>query len=203
MHDPAGNRETHWAELRSQHGGVDEIPLPERVPGRLWLCGKRFIGPDPEAAVEYVGADAVVCLNEEHELERYPGYIEWLKTQPAKRVLWWPTPDLHAPSQSTAAELLDELRERLDTGERLLIHCGGGIGRAGTIAAALLIMMGEATAEAVARVRAHRPLGGPEAGAQTELLEWLSARHSRQNGVDVGQVMDGLVNDVSRHPGDR
>lgn len=203
MHEPSRNREPHWAELRSRHGGVDEIPLPEGVPGRLWLCGKRFIGPDPEAAVEYVAADAVVCLNEEHELERYPGYIEWLKAQPTERLLWCPIPDLHAPSQSTAAELLDELRGRLDAGERFLIHCGGGIGRAGTIAAGLLIMMGESPAEAVARVRAHRPLGGPEAGAQTELLEWLSTRHPRQDGVDVGQVMDGLVNDVSRHPRDR
>jgi protein-tyrosine phosphatase len=185
VRDPGGESETHWAELRSRHGGVDEIPLPETVPGRLWLCGKRFIGPDPEAAMEYVGADGVVCLNESHELDRYPGYIEWLKSQPGERVVWRPIPDLHAPSGDSAVELFDELSRRLHSGRRLLVHCGGGIGRAGTIAAGLLITMGETPADAVRHVRAHRPLGGPEAGAQAELLDWLFARRSGENPVDV------------------
>ena len=39
-----------WPSGRGRDGGIDEIPLPG-VPGRLWLCGKHFIGPDVEAAV--------------------------------------------------------------------------------------------------------------------------------------------------------
>jgi len=49
-------------------GGIDEIPLPPLARGRLWLCGKHAIGPDPDGLLERVGADGVVCLNEEHEL---------------------------------------------------------------------------------------------------------------------------------------
>lgn len=57
------------------NGGIHEIPLPT-LPGRLWLCGKHFIGPDPEVAVQRVNADHVVCLVQEHELEgRYDNYI--------------------------------------------------------------------------------------------------------------------------------
>ena len=41
---------------RWRDGGVYEIPLPVRN-GRLWLCGKHFIGPDPEGAMASVGAD--------------------------------------------------------------------------------------------------------------------------------------------------
>ena len=178
----AGGPGAHWAEERSRHGGVDEIPLPPPVPGRLFVCGKQFIGPDPEAALAYVGATTVVCLNEEAELAtRYPGYVAWLRVQPPSRVVWWPIPDLGAPKPEEALELVGQLRHRLDSGERLLLHCGAGIGRAGTMAAALLVTLGSAPEEAIDHVRIHRLLAGPEAGAQTELLFWL-AEHVRAAG---------------------
>jgi len=43
-------------------GGIHEIPLPPPARGRLWLCGKHAIGPDPDALMARVGADTVVCL---------------------------------------------------------------------------------------------------------------------------------------------
>jgi protein-tyrosine phosphatase len=165
----------HWAEERSNHGGVDEIPLSAGTPGRLWLCGKHFIGPNPEAALAYVDGTAVVCLNEPNELDRFPHYVEWLRSQPATRVLWWPIPDLYVPDRDAAPQLFEQLRSRLGEGQRLLMHCGAGVGRAGTIAAGILVTMGETPRDAVARVRAHRPMGGPEAGPQTEFLYWLWA----------------------------
>jgi protein-tyrosine phosphatase len=169
--------EMHWASNRSNHGGVDEIPLSAGTPGRLWLCGKHFIGPDPELALSYVDGTAVVCLNEPKELDRYPNYLDWLMSQSAARALWWPIPDLDAPDRDAAPQLFTELRSRLGDGQRLLMHCGAGIGRAGTIAAGLLVTMGEAPQDAVARVRAHRPMGGPEAGRQTDFLYWLWEEH--------------------------
>ena len=54
---------------RSLNGGVDELPLPE-IPGRLFLCGKHFIGPDPVAATARIGATTVVCLNQRYEQVR-------------------------------------------------------------------------------------------------------------------------------------
>jgi protein-tyrosine phosphatase len=88
-------------------------------------------------------------------------------------VLWWPVPDLYVPDTDTALDLFDQLRRRLDAGESLLMHCGAGIGRAGTIAAGLLVTFGMTPQEAIAHVRAHRPMGGPEAGPQTEFINWL------------------------------
>lgn len=153
------------------------MPLPGGVDGRLWLCGKHFIGPDPETALSQVGATTVVCLNEPAELtSRYPDYVEWLRSNQPTRALWWPIPDLHAPDLANAVDLLDELRSRLRSGQILLLHCGAGIGRAGTVAAGLLITMGLSPEAAIAHVAAHRPMAGPEAGAQTELLEALSGR---------------------------
>ena len=163
---------------RWRDGGADEIPLPIG-PGRLWLCGKHYVGPDPEAALARVGATTIVCLSEAHELaDRYPTYVAWLEANQPGQALWHPIPDLHAPNADVAAVLVDELRRRLSDGDTLLVHCGAGIGRAGTVAAALLITLGVPLEDAVARVRAHRPMAGPEAGAQTDLLEHLATRRS-------------------------
>lgn len=165
-----------WPDDRSRHGGVDEVPLPHGA-GRLWLCGKHYVGPDAEAAMAGVGATTIVCLNERRELaDRYPAYVEWLERNRPARALWHPIPDLHAPPLEEVDGLLDELHRRLDGGEGLLLHCGAGIGRAGTIAAALLVTMGVSAAEAVATVAAHRPMAGPEAGAQADLLDALARR---------------------------
>jgi protein-tyrosine phosphatase len=145
----------------------------------LWLCGKHFVGPDPDAAMAAVGATTVVCLSEVHELsDRYPGYVAWLGVNVPRRAVWFPIPDLHAPDEQQAGALIAELRRRIGAGETLLVHCGAGIGRAGTLAAALLIALGVPLDDAVARVRSHRPMAGPENGAQTELLQLLDERRS-------------------------
>lgn len=171
-----------WPGPRGRHGGVDELTLPPALAaGRLWLCGKHYVGPDPEAALSAVGASGVVCLNERHELaDRYPRYVRWLEVQPSARALWQPMPDLGAPSIDVARALLAELWARLVRGEHLLLHCGAGIGRAGTVAAGLLVLDGATPAAAVATVAAHRPMAGPEAGPQEELLQRLAGH----GGVD-------------------
>jgi protein-tyrosine phosphatase len=160
-----------WPADRSRDGGIDEIPLPEGQPGRLFLCGKHAIGPDPEALLARVGATTVVCLNETYELDgRYPDYVAWLAANAPARATHHPIADLHAPGVDDLSALVDQLRKRLDAGEGLVVHCGAGIGRSGTIAVALLVSMGVALEEALATVRAHRPMAGPEVGAQSEVL---------------------------------
>jgi protein-tyrosine phosphatase len=153
---------------------VDEVPVPLEG-GRLWLCGKHFVGPDPAAALRATGATTIVCLCERHEIEaRYPDYAEWLRAVAPEQAVWHPVPDLGAPSLADARVLLDDLRRRLAGGAGLLVHCGAGIGRAGTVAAALLMTMGLSADDALRRVADHRPMAGPEAGAQRTLLTQLA-----------------------------
>lgn len=155
-------------------GGIHEIPLPPSATGRLWLCGKHAIGPDPEALMASVDADVVVCLNEEDELvERYPGYVAWLRAQPAERVVWFPIPDLHAPMLTQFAPVLTDLVDRVVAGARVIVHCGAGIGRAGTTAVAVLVSLAVPLDEALERVRRHRPAAGPEVGSQLDLVREL------------------------------
>ncbi len=123
-----------------------------------------------------VHATTVVCLNQQRELvDRYPQYVNWLHLQPVERAVWFPIPDLDAPPMHSAISLVDDLRQRVDQGHTLLVHCGAGIGRAGTVAAGLLMRMGEPRDVALAAVAAHRPMAGPEAGAQRELLHLLES----------------------------
>ncbi len=66
------------------------------------------------------------------------------------------TPDaaFEAAWQATGTTLRGKLRQ----GGRLLLHCAGGLGRSGTIAARLLVELNEATPEgAILAVRAARP----------------------------------------------
>jgi protein-tyrosine phosphatase len=163
---------------RSLDGGIDEIPLMRAAPvGRLFLCGKHVVGPDPQAALAHAGASTVVCLNEAHELDdRYPHYVAWLHTERHRQAVWFPIPDLHAPPVIAMERLLDDLLGRLHAGEHLLVHCGAGIGRAGTTAVGVLLRLGWDLDDALVHVRRHRPLAGPEAGEQLRLVRELDER---------------------------
>jgi protein-tyrosine phosphatase len=56
----------------------------------------------------------------------------------------------------------------------MLVHCAAGIGRAGTTAAAICMMLGFDMDDALKHVRMHRPMAGPEAGTQLQFIEELA-----------------------------
>lgn len=160
-----------WPRGRSVDGGIDEIPLPASVAGRLWLCGKHAIGPDPERLLEATGATTVVCLTQRSELaDRYPDYVRWLDGQQPERATWFPIHDLGAPPLAEYLVLVERVRAHLAAGTGVVAHCAAGLGRAGTLAVAVLMHAGRERSAALAHVAAHRPMAGPEAGAQAELL---------------------------------
>lgn len=65
-----------------------------------------------------------------------------------------------------------ELHNILDKGENVLIHCRCGIGRAGTVAALMLIERGMTAENAILAVRKVRP-GAIENSEQEEYLRTL------------------------------
>ena len=89
--------------------------------------------------------------------------------------LWFPIPDLHAPPLDDLRPLLAEIGRRLAAGGHVLVHCGAGIGRAGTVAVCVLMQHGQSRDDALAHVADHRPMAGPEVGAQRELVDELAA----------------------------
>ncbi|GIL51567.1 hypothetical protein Vafri_7535 [Volvox africanus] len=70
-----------------------------------------------------------------------------------------PIIEMAAPSNvSQAASVVDAVADRLQDGRTVVMHCKGGVGRAGMMAACVLVRLGVriGPAEAIAAVRQHR-----------------------------------------------
>ncbi|PJI52647.1 protein-tyrosine-phosphatase [Methylobacterium radiotolerans] len=69
----------------------------------------------------------------------------------------FPIPDVNVPSDPAAFHaLVLDLHARLHAGETVVVHCLGGLGRSGMLAACLLVQSGMTAADAIALVRRCR-----------------------------------------------
>jgi ADP-ribosyl-[dinitrogen reductase] hydrolase len=121
------------------------------------------------AAIEAWGARMVVTLVENREFEAY-GVADFAAAIRSRRFDWihLPIADMQIPGGAFAAAWDRhgaELIARLKAGEPVLLHCAGGFGRTGMMAARLLVEFGIAPSAAIAAVRAARP-GTIETAAQ-------------------------------------
>lgn len=154
---------------------IDRIPLP-RTDGALWLCGRNDVGPDPEAALAWAdGASTIVCLNHVDELStRFPDYVAWLRAHQGERAIWFPIENYHAPSARMLMPIVRMIVERLERGEGVVMHCAAGQGRAGTVAACVLMALGDSPADAVRTVASNRVFAGPNSKSQRALVEGVA-----------------------------
>lgn len=134
------------------------------------------------------GAAVVVTLVEDHELAALQ--IERIGAEVRRRHMeWhhWPIRDVSPPDTFFSLMWPGRsalLRRLLASGCRVLIHCKGGLGRAGMIAARVLADAGEAPAAAMAKVRAARP-GAIETAEQEA---WVAkARLGTGGGIETAR----------------
>lgn len=132
----------------------------------------RDLGLDLES-IRAWGAVAVVTLVEAHELDRYK--VSGLHAAVRQRGMAWhhlPIVDVSVPAASFETEWAvagPDLWSDLGAGRKVLLHCRGGLGRTGTIAARLLIELGVSAEKAMAMVRKARP-GAIETAEQEQYV---------------------------------
>lgn len=113
------------------------------------------------AVIRRWGTATVVTVMERHEFELLgiPEFPEVMARQPfAWHLLNIRDSDVPGPEFEYAWPTVSvELHSRLRRGERIVIHCRGGLGRTGLVAARLLIESGTPAEEAIQQVRDRRP----------------------------------------------
>lgn len=95
-----------------------------------------------------------------------------------------PVGDFTAPKLADLQEFLDTLTKSLRQG-KVLVHCQGGTGRTGTMAAAYWIKKGLSASKAIEKVRKSR-LGAIEMPEQEESLFELEASIGKETERGVG-----------------
>lgn len=151
---------------------IDSVAVPNTT-GRIGLTfcpGKRSEGlyggtwkrdlvKDLQAIMDW-GGKALISLMEDHEFPLL-GVADFTNTLNKSPINWYhlPIQDMQPPNErfeslwSTVGPATHEL---LASGESIVIHCRGGLGRTGLLAARMLVEVGMEPAEAIAEVRAAR-----------------------------------------------
>jgi ADP-ribosyl-[dinitrogen reductase] hydrolase len=117
----------------------------------------------------------------------------------ARHMDWFhlPIPDVSVPDaafEQQWAVISPDLMHRLRAGFDVLVHCKGGLGRAGTIAARLMIGMGVPAEQAVKAVRAVRP-GAIETGAQLTHVLAQAAMPEPVPDTSAAAIRDRVLSD--------
>lgn len=136
-------------------GAIGMSPCPG---GPAWDAGA--LARDMEALRAMNVAVLVSLITARENVPRAPREIGDAAARAGLEWHWLPIPDMHRPDRdfeerwATAGRAL---RARLRRGERVLVHCRGGRGRSGTVAARLLVELGVDAERAIAQVRAVNP----------------------------------------------
>ncbi|MBT3193694.1 MAG: phosphatase [Verrucomicrobia bacterium] len=152
------------------------IQLTETTPGALFLHSMPARYEEWDAFSEQareMQIDGIVCLTGMDEIrEKSPDYAAALEAGcvPCPRASF-PLEDYGVPDDWEAfARFVRAAVERIQSGERVLVHCAGGVGRTGMFAVCLLHYLGIEHRDALAAVALAG--SGPEAPDQEELALW-------------------------------
>jgi protein tyrosine phosphatase (PTP) superfamily phosphohydrolase (DUF442 family) len=138
-------------------GRLSTMPRPR---GDDWL-------DDEMAALRAAGVDVLVSLQTQDERIELGLVDEAAAAQRAgMEFLSFPIVDLGVPDRYEIRPFLDMLRDRLDAGRHVVVHCRAGIGRSSLVAAALLTGYGVPPDRAWAVISEARGITVPETPEQ-------------------------------------
>ncbi|MXW04449.1 MAG: hypothetical protein F4Z81_05200 [Gemmatimonadetes bacterium] len=170
-------------------------------PGKKYPWGlagnwERDLNPDLDRISSW-GATAVVSLITEAEIRDLE--VQDLSRAVADRHMeWWhlPIPDGQPPGPEFEKAWVHAgaaIRDRLRLGFDVLVHCKGGLGRAGTVAARLLVEFGEHPDEAINRVREARSPNALETRDQERHVQQCEAMDPELPSTTAESIRDRAI----------
>lgn len=127
------------------------MPRYSEVTPELVVCGQHW--PRGLATMQARGITAVVNMRKE-----FDDASVGVETE---NYLHLPTTDNTAPTQEHLREGVEFIHSEIERGGKVYIHCGVGVGRAPTMAAAYLVSKGMTPDEAWEIIRKRRPFVWP------------------------------------------
>jgi len=88
-----------------------------------------------------------------------------------------PVEDLTPPSQEQLDRGVAAISSALADGQRVVVSCGAGLGRTGTLVAAYFVSQGMTASGAIAHVRAQRPGSVETVEQEAAVQEFAARRH--------------------------
>ena len=154
-----------WFDQRyTRAGRLAVSPLP----------GSSMIQRSPAAdlaTIRQEGVDQIVCLMEDHEFVKWDAAELLGSYQRAGfGVQRFPIPDHGVCDVADMRAIVRWLSDRLAGGDSVLVHCVGGLGRSGIVAACYLVAEGLSAEQAIAEVRLVRSPYAIETAEQEEFV---------------------------------
>mmetsp|Transcript_37903 Transcript_37903/g.33922 ORF Transcript_37903/g.33922 Transcript_37903/m.33922 type:complete len:177 (+) Transcript_37903:56-586(+) len=128
--------------------GICSAPGKNLAKGRDGKSHQRCIKTDCKFFKEYLKVDLIVCLLDKYELRTIGCDLDLYKKACQKygiELLVYPIVEMAAPPNKPGefdSMVIKPILEKLVNRKRVICHCRGGIGRAGTIASCLLLKLG-------------------------------------------------------------
>jgi len=122
---------------------------------------ERDLSADLRALEDEHETDVLVSLMEDHEYRGYQisGLLEQYNIGNIE-ILRFAIEDMGVPQEAESEgfeAFVQDVVQRMERGQNVVVHCRGGLGRTGTLAACVLVALGRHTAdEAIAAVREAR-----------------------------------------------
>jgi len=101
--------------------------------------------------------------------------------------LYLPVIDDGAPSLQQLSAGVEFVTDVISNGGAVYIHCGAGVGRAPTLAAAYLVSTGVTSSQALAMIQAKRPFIRPKPAQIAQLERFAEQQHPSPTVLTRGQ----------------